>query len=163
MKMDPAELELDRRTDEATRGEGGFVALAVLAAAAGAGAALLLAPESGSRTRERVGRGLRELGGEAAGTIAQLQREIRNRKSHSRREKRIFALAGVLVGAGLAALLTPESGPNTRKRLGGKLSRIKTGAVDRIERLRRPDNAPEATEAPVRSVQELGRDASDVF
>jgi gas vesicle protein len=163
MKVDPAELDLDSPVVEAARGEhGGFVALAVLAAAAGAGAALLLAPDSGSRTRQRVGRGLRGLRGEAAGTIAQLQREIRRRKSHSRREKRIFGLAGVLVGAGLAALLTPESGPSTRKLLGGKLSRIKTGAVDRIERLRRPDG-PEAAETPVRSVQELGRDPSDVF
>src|SRR3954469_18681163 len=160
MKVDPAEL--DRPADEATPGDGGFVALAVLAAAAGAGAALLLAPESGSRTRQRVGRGLRGLKGEAAGTIAQLQREIGRRKSRSRREKRIFALAGVLVGAGLAALLTPESGPSTRKLLGGKLSRIKTGAVDRIERLRRTD-VPNAAEPPVRSVQELGRDPSDVF
>src|SRR3954449_11467469 len=90
-------------------GHGGFVALAVLAAAAGAGAALLLAPESGSRTRQRVG-----------GTIGQLQREIRKRQSRSGREKRIFAVAGLLVGAGLAALLTPESGPTTRKLLGGK-------------------------------------------
>jgi gas vesicle protein len=141
---------------------GGFVALAVLAAAAGAGAALLLAPDSGSRMRQRVGRGLQDLRGEAAGTIAQLQREIRKRKGHSRREKRIFALAGLLVGAGLAALLTPESGPATRKLLGGKLSRIKVGAVDRIERLRQSD-APEPVETPVRSVQELGRDPNDVF
>jgi gas vesicle protein len=151
-------------TETPSAGErGGFVALAVLAAAAGAGAALLLAPDSGSRTRQRVGRGLRDLRGEAAGTIAQLQREIRKRKSHSRREKQIFALAGLLVGAGLATLLTPESGPATRKLLGGRLSRIKVGAVDRIERLRRSDDAPEPAETPVRSVQELGRDPNDVF
>jgi gas vesicle protein len=143
-------------------GQGGFVALAVLAAAAGAGAALLLAPDSGSRTRQRVGQGLRDLRGEAAGTIAQLQGEIRKRKSHSGREKRIFAMAGLLVGAGLAALLTPESGPATRKLLGGKLSRIKVGAVDRIERLRQSE-ATEPAETPVRSVQELGRDPNDVF
>lgn len=138
-------------------GQGGFVALAVLAAAAGAGAALLLAPDSGSHTRERVGRGLRGLKGEAAGTIAQLQREIRKRKSRSQREKRIFAVAGLLVGAGLAALLTPESGPDTRKLLGGKLSKIKVGAVDRIERLRKSE-AVEPTEGAASSAQELGRD-----
>jgi gas vesicle protein len=163
MTKDPIELELEHPADEATRGEGGgFVALAVLAAAAGAGAALLLAPDSGSRTRERVGRGIRGLTGEAAGTVAQLQREIRRRRSHSRREKRIVALAGLLVGAGLAALLTPESGPATRKVLGGKLSRIKVGAVDRIERLRQT-KATEPADSPVRSVQELGRDPNDVF
>jgi gas vesicle protein len=163
MTRDPTELELEHPDSEATRGErGGFVALAVLAAAAGAGAALLLAPDSGSRTRQRVGRGLRGLRGEAAGTIVQLQREIRKRQSRSRREKRIFAFAGLLVGAGLTALLTPESGPATRKLLGGRLSRIKVGAVDRIERLRQAD-APQAAENPVRSVQELGRDPNDVF
>jgi len=115
---------------------GGFIGLAVLAAALGAGAALLLAPEAGSRTRKR--------------------------RHHSRREKRIIALAGFLVGAGLTALLTPESGPATRKLLGGTLSRIKVGAVDRMERLRQAD-APEPAENPVRSVQELGRDSNDVF
>jgi hypothetical protein len=113
---------------------GGFVALAVLAAAVGAGAALLLAPEARSRKQEH----------------------------HSRWEKRIIALAGVLIGAGLTALITPESGPATRKLLGGTLSRIKVGAVDRIERLRQAD-APEPAENPVRSVQELGRESNDVF
>jgi gas vesicle protein len=113
---------------------GGFVGLALLAAAIGAGAALLLAPSAGSRRRSQG----------------------------SRREKRIIALAGVVVGAGLAALLTPESGPATRKLIGGTLSRIKVGAVDRIERLRQTDQ-PEPTENPVRSVQELGRDSNDIF
>jgi gas vesicle protein len=150
-------------TKALTAGErGGFVALAVLAAAVGAGAALLLAPDTGSRTRQWVGRGLRGLRGDAAETIGQLQREIRIRRHHSGGGKRIVALAGFLVGAGLTALLTPESGPATRKLLGGKLSRIKVGAVDRIERLRHAD-APEPTENPVRSVQELGRDPNDIF
>ena len=118
------------------RERGGFVTLVVLAAAVGAGAAVLLAPDAGSRARQRVGRG--------------------------RREKRIIALAGFLVGAGLTALLTPETGPATRRLLGGTLSRIKVGAVDRIERLRQTD-APAPAENPVRSVQELGRDSNDVF
>jgi gas vesicle protein len=115
---------------------GGVVALAVLAAAVGAGAALLLAPETGSRARKQ--------------------------EHHARRGKRIIALAGFLVGAGLTALLTPESGPATRKRLGGTLSRIKVGAVDRIEHFRQT-GAPEPAENPVRSVQELGRDPNDIF
>jgi gas vesicle protein len=105
--------------NQTAAGRGGFVALAVLAAAVGAGAALLLAPDRGFRTRLR--------------------------KGPSRREKRIIALAGCLIGAGLTALLTPESGPATRKLLGGTLSRIKVGAVDRIERLRHAD-APEPAE-----------------
>lgn len=128
-------------------GHGGFVALAVLAAAVGAGAAVLLAPEEGAKTRKRVGQGLRNLRGDAGETIAQLQREIRRRRNQSRREKRIIALSGLLIGAGLASLLAPASGPETRRRLGGTLSRIKVGAVDRLDRLReRAGGTPEAAE-----------------
>lgn len=117
-------------------GHGGFVALAVVAAAAGAAAAMLLAPEEGAKTRKRVRQGLQSLRGDAAETVAQLQREIRRRRNQSRREKRIIALSGILIGAGLAALLAPESGAETRKRLGGTFGRIKVGAVDRLDRLR---------------------------
>jgi gas vesicle protein len=157
---DPLELSPDPIPGE----RGGFVALAVLAAALGAGAALMLAPDEGAKTRERVGRGLRSLRGEAAETIGQLQREIRRRRRQSRRDKQMIALAGLIIGAGVAALLTPESGPANRQRLGGTLSRIKVGAVDRIERLRQRQSEAESQEgAPVRSVQELGRDSNTVF
>ena len=143
----------------------GFVALAVIAAAVGAGAALLFAPEAGAHTRRRVGKGLRSIGGEAAESIAQLQRELRRRRNQSRREKRLMGLAGLLIGAGLAAVLNPESGPATRKRLAGSLGRIKVGTVDRISRLRRSEESeqPSAEAQPVRSVQELGRDPNTVF
>jgi len=115
----------------------GFIALAVVAAAVGAGAALLLGPDR----QPRVGR----------------------TRSQVRREKRMIATAGFLVGAGLAALLTPRSGPATRKLLGGTLSRMKVGAVDRIERIRL-SRVPDRPEDPtVRSVQELGRDPKEVF
>lgn len=153
-----------KSAEDQTAGErGGFVALALLAAAVGAGAALLLAPEEGSRTRERVGRGFRSLRGEAAETVAQLQREIRKRRTQSRREKRLTAVAGFLVGAGLTALLASESGAATRKRLGSTLSRIRVGAVDRIERLRQSEAPQAAQDTLVRSVQELGRDPNNVF
>jgi hypothetical protein len=122
--------------DGTAAGRGGFVALAVIAAALGAGAAILLAPDEGARTRRRVTQGLRSIGGEAASTIGQLQRDLRRRRDQSRREKRMIALAGLLVGAGLTALLTPESGTATRRRLSDTLGRIKVGTVDRIERLR---------------------------
>ncbi|HET6778111.1 MAG TPA: YtxH domain-containing protein [Gemmatimonadales bacterium] len=145
---------------------GGFVALAVLAAALGAGAAVLLAPDEGSRTRKRMRQGFRTLRGDATSRIAQLQREIKRRKNQSRREKRMIALAGVLVGAGVAALLTPGAA-DVRTRLGGTLSRIKVGAIDRIDRLRSEpgEAADEATDETrqVRSVQELGRDPNTVF
>ena len=153
----------DRQTSE----RGGFIALAALAATLGAGAAILLAPEEGAKTRRRVGRGLESIRGEAAGTVAYLQRELRRRRRQSQREKWVVALTGVVVGAGLSALLMTESGASTRKRLGGTLSRIKVGAVDRIDRLRErsrettKDRSPE--EQPIRSVQELGRDPDSVF
>jgi gas vesicle protein len=157
------ELDLDTGSAE---DRGGFVALAVLAAALGAGAAVLLAPDEGSRTRKRVGRGLRSLKGDATARVAQLQREIKRRKNQSRREKRMIALAGVLIGAGVAALLSPGSS-EVRTRLGGTLSRIKVGAIDRIDRLRAQSGEPasKASEEArqVRSVQELGRDPNTVF
>jgi gas vesicle protein len=125
---------------------GGFVALAVLAAALGAGAAVLLAPDEGAKTRERVSRGLRSLRGDAAETVEQLRREIRRRRNQSRREKQIIAVAGLLIGAGVGALLAPESGAQVRRRLGGTLGRIKVGAIDRIDRLRqREDETASAT------------------
>jgi len=125
---------------------GGFVALAVLAAALGAGAAVLLAPDEGAKIRKRVGRGLRSLRGDAAETVEQLRREIRRRRNQSRREKQIIAVAGLLIGASVGALLAPESGVQVRRRLGGTLGRIKVGAIDRIDRLRRrEDEAASAT------------------
>jgi gas vesicle protein len=141
------------------------VALAVIAMAVGAGAALLLAPDEGARTRQRVGQSLRTIRGGAAGTFAQVQREIRRRRKQSRREKRIIGLSGLLIGAGLAAILTPESGPETRHRLGTTLGRIKVGTVDRIGALRRQQqqSSQQSESQPVRSVQELGRDPDAVF
>lgn len=144
---------------------GGFVALAILAAALGAGAAVLLAPSEGAKTRKRVRRGLHSLRGDAAETVSRLQREIRRRRNQSRREKRIIAVAGLLIGAGAAALVSPRSA-EVRTRLGGTLSRIKVGAIDRIERLR-PRSGETGTEAEesreVPTVQELGRDPNTVF
>jgi gas vesicle protein len=115
---------------------GGTVALTVLAAAVGVGAMLLLAPDEGSKTR---------------------------RRAESRRETRFAAVAGFLVGAGLTAVLAPESGAATRKRMGSTLSRIKVGAVDRIERLRKSEAFQATEDPPVRSIQELGRDSDNVF
>lgn len=132
---------------------GGFVALAVLAAALGAGAAVLLAPDEGAKTRKRVGQGLRSLQGDAAGTVAQLRREIQRRRNQSRREKRIIGVAGLLIGAGVAALLAPERGAEVRRRLGGTLGRIKVGAIDRIDRLRQPEGEASSATASVAESQ----------
>ena len=143
--QDP-QFDLESQDESSESGRGGFVALAVIAAAIGAGAALLLAPESGATTRERVGRGLRR------------------RRNQARRETRLVGLAGFLIGAGLAATLNPQSGPVTRERLGSTLGRLKVGAIARIRR-KSEAGAPDAGSAshPVRSVQELGRDPNTVF
>ncbi|MEO8090563.1 MAG: YtxH domain-containing protein [Gemmatimonadales bacterium] len=150
---DSTNQENGTANDSPTGERGGFVALAVLAAALGAGAAILLAPDEGGETRKRVGRGLRSLQSEAADTVAQLRRELRRRKNQSRREKQIIAVAGLLVGAGVAALLTPERGAQVRQRLSGALGRIRVGAVDRIERLTLMQREAKA-EPPTASVSE---------
>ena len=48
------ELHNGSTDDSSPSDRGGFVALAVLAAALGAGAAVLLAPDQGSKTRKRI-------------------------------------------------------------------------------------------------------------
>ena len=144
----------------------GFIALAALAATVGAGAAILFAPDEGAKTRKRVGRRLESLRGEAAGTVTYLQRELGRRRRQSRRDRQVAGLVGLVIGATIATLLTSERGSATRKKLAGTLSRIKVGAVDRIDRLRQQRERAEqgtAEETPVRSVQELGRDPDSVF
>jgi gas vesicle protein len=131
----PDNEPIDSSDDSASAERGGFIALAVVAAAIGAGAAVLLSPEQG----------------------------LRSRKRRSARDGRFLAAAGFLVGAGLTALLTPESGPATRKLVSSTLSRIKVGAIDRIERHRLTKVPPEADQPAVRTVQELGRDPNNVF
>jgi hypothetical protein len=112
-----------------------------------------------------VRRRLRSLGGDAFGRMEKLQREIRRRKSQSRRERKLIALAGLFIGAGVSALLSPQGG-DVRSRLGGTLGRIKVGAIDRIERIRARPGDPDIShgeDREVRSVQELGRDSNTVF
>jgi hypothetical protein len=163
MSTEEARFDLDSADDASDPVRGGFVALAIIAAGIGAGAALLLAPDTGAGTRERVGRGLRNIRGEAVDTIGQLQRELRRRRHQARREKRLIGLAGFLLGAGVAAILNPQSGPATRERLGSTLGRIKVGAVGRIRRKSDTGSDANPESQPVRSVQELGRDPDSVF
>jgi gas vesicle protein len=124
-------------TQDSSSGSGGFLALALIAATAGAAAAILLTPERGLHGRK-----------------AERKR---------RRDQGSIAAAGFLVGAGLTALLTPESGWETRRILSSTLGRMKVGAIDHIERLRLTKVPSTPEEPPVRSVQELGRDPDNVF
>lgn len=158
---------MSKQETPASADRGGFLALAALAATLGASAAVLFAPDEGAKTRRRVGRRLQSLGGEAGATMTYLRRELRRRRRQARREKQIAAVTGFLIGAGLTGYLVTEGGTTTRRRLGDTLSRIKVGAVDRIERLRQRSEGVTGEarndDQSVRSVQELGRDANSVF
>jgi hypothetical protein len=139
MEENHSHLELESANGAARGERGGIGTLVVLAAALAVGTAIVLVPRGGPRSRM---------------------------KRQARRDQQLIGLTGFLVGAGLAALLAPESGGATRKRLGMTLSRIKVGAVERIERLRQRQAeaaVSESQENPVRSIQELGRDPNSVF
>ncbi len=110
MPMDTNEFDLESQEDlepQETEGGGGFFTLALIALALGAGSALLFAPAEGARTRQRLGHEIDELRGGAAKTVARIQRELHRRRTRDRREKRLYALVGLVVGAGLGAVLRP--------------------------------------------------------
>jgi hypothetical protein len=102
--MDTNDFDLEPPEAE---GGGGFFTLALIALALGAGSALLFAPAEGTKTRQRLGRELEELRGGAAKTVARIQREVHRRRTRERREKRLYALIGLVVGGGLGAFLRP--------------------------------------------------------
>ena len=126
-------------------GSGGILGLALLALAVGAGGALLFAPAEGARTRQLVGGGLREIRGGAEVALRRVQRELGRREEQRRRQRRVWALVGLAVGAGLATLLVPESGPDMRRRLVETLKRRSKEAKERAERVvREPQPEPAA-------------------
>ncbi len=74
----------------------------------------------------------------------------------------LAVLAGVMVGAGAALLLTPHRGEDMRRRVRSGLGRITTGAMD-LWSGDRIEDEPRPGRVPVRTVQELGRDPDQVF
>jgi gas vesicle protein len=135
--------DFDLEPAEGEESQGGVLSLALVALAIGAGAALLLAPAEGSRTRAVVGERLRDIRGEAEGALSRVQRELGRREARRRRERRSSALLGLAVGAGVAALLTPVSGPETRQKLSAALRRGKEQADEAVERVvREPQPDP---------------------
>ena len=129
--------------DQGDEDSGGGLGLALLALAIGAGSAMLLAPADGARTRKVVQGRLRDLRGGAEGAIERVQRELGRGQARRRQERRTSALIGLAVGAGLAALLVPESGAETRRRLTKTLRR-RQGATQEAERVvREPQADPE--------------------
>jgi hypothetical protein len=109
MAMDTDDFDLEPAEEEG--GRGGFFTLALIAMALGAGSALLFAPAEGAKTRQRLGREILELRGGAAKTVARIQREVHRRRTRDRREKQLYALAGLVLGAGVGAFLRPLAGP----------------------------------------------------
>lgn len=139
MRSDIDSFELDPASGEDS--SGGFLGLALLALAVGAGSAMLFAPAEGARTRKVVGGRLRELRGGAGVALERVQRELGRRQARRRRERRASALIGVAVGAGLAALLVPESGPDTRRRISETLRRKGAEGEEAVERVVREPQA----------------------
>lgn len=182
-------------TEPAGSGTGSLVATAVVAAAVGAGVALLFAPEKGAKTRKRLGKRMRKLelskqleelelgkraakmGSGAAGGWKQFRKQSARRLDPNRgggMNKPLYALLGTLAGAAAAVLLAPDSGASTRERLGSKLRDMKDDASIRWQEHRAgrrsaPRNGMEAgnggaeRDRNVRSVEELGREGSQVF
>ena len=172
-------------------GAGSVVVTAVVAAAVGAGVALLFAPEKGSKTRKRLGKRMRKLelskqleelelgkraamlGTGAAGGWKKFRKESARRldpEGSSGMNKPLYALLGTLAGAAVAVLLAPDSGSETRQRLGSKLKEMKDDASTRWQEHRAGRRASAETgngsadrDRNVRSVQELGREGSEVF
>jgi gas vesicle protein len=140
MRTSIDDLDLDAGSNAEESG-GGFFGLALLALAAGAGAALLFAPAEGAETRRVVGGRLQELRGGAEAALERVQYELHRRQARRRREQQTSALIGLAVGAAVAALLVPESGPATRHRIAERLRRHKEeveAAADRVVREPQP-------------------------
>ncbi len=142
MSFDTEDLDLE--PEEGSEG-GGSIGLALLAAAIGAGAALLFAPTEGARARQLLGGELRDLRGDASKVLGRLQREVRRRRTQDRRRAQLAAIAGLAIGAGLTALLTPASGPEARRRI-----------TERLRTAEKKESAGQAT-------TEAGRNAEQVF
>jgi|SRR6478752_2404871 len=141
MRTDFEQFDLTADEDSS----GGTFGLALLALAVGAGAALLFAPTEGARTREMVGGGLREIRGGAEVALRRVQRELGRREERRRRQRQVSAVLGLAVGAGLAALLVPESGADTRRRLVDTLKRRADRAKEHADRVvREPQPEPAA-------------------
>jgi gas vesicle protein len=146
MRTNTDNFDLDDAGGEESRG-GGLFGLALVALAVGAGTALLFAPTEGAKTRELVGERLRGFRGEAENAIGRVQRELHRREARRRQGRRSSALIGLVVGAGVAALLLPQSGAETRRQLSAKLRRRKGDveeAVDRVVRESQSESQPSA-------------------
>jgi gas vesicle protein len=138
MSSDFETFDLDREERDE---HGHQLGSALLALALGAGAAMLFAPVEGAKTRRLVGSRLKDWRGGAEGALERVQQELGRREAR-RRQRRTSALMGLVIGAGVAALLTPRSGPEVRRSIANRIRREDTdeGAeVDRVVREPQPE------------------------
>ncbi|MGH7527911.1 MAG: hypothetical protein ACREMX_14545 [Gemmatimonadales bacterium] len=131
----------------------------ILLALLGAGAALLLAPKEGVRTRERLGGELRDLQGGAAKALDRIGRELSRRRTRDRREKQLAAIAGLVAGVVLGVLLTPESGSDTRRRI----VRTVRGTGGRFPKLDLTESSAAVERPREQQGQDPGRDPEQVL
>jgi gas vesicle protein len=144
MRTNTDNFDLESADGEESRG--GLFGLAMVALAVGAGTALLFAPAEGAKTRELVGERLRDFRGEAESALARVQRELHRREAQRRRGRRSSALLGLAVGAGVAALLLPQSGAETRRQLSAKFRRRKGDVEEAVDRVvRESQSEPQST------------------
>ena len=134
-----------------------------LAAAVGAGVALLLATDAGRDTRKRVARKLshlelgehmERLGGVAAERLSAARARGRGRSRGGRRRQHamrpqpkgesgaLYAALGTVAGAALAALLTPQGGRETREWIGHTFDDLRNNASLRWREHRARHDAP---------------------
>jgi gas vesicle protein len=211
MKRRPDDFDSFTYTGEApSRSTGAGVGTVVLAAAVGAGIALLFAPDSGDKTRKRLRKRLRKLelgerarglggsigGGAAAGLgyIGEKGRGLgRDAYSKARRRGRkvvreesssnagLYATIGTIAGAAVAAWLAPESTRRAGSWVGDTFESLRADASTRWQEHKAAREAGRSgsraargatgsngsldadRDSSVRSVQELGRDESQVF
>ena len=140
MRSDLDHFDLD---DAGREAGGGLLGLALFALAVGAGAAVLFAPAEGAKTRRIVAARLTGWRGDAKDALGRVQQELGRREARRRRERRTSALMGLAVGAGLAALLTPQSGPDVRRRIAERFRRTEEEVPEISRVVREPQPEPE--------------------
>jgi gas vesicle protein len=147
--------------DEPRAPVSGNLGAIALAAAVGAGVALLLATDAGRDTRRRVARKLQHLDiperverlGSAASDRLTKARGRRHRGGgpHGRHRPRqdssgdsgaLYAALGTVAGAAIAALLTPQGGRETREWIGHTFDDLRNNASLRWREHRARRQAP---------------------
>jgi len=161
--------EFGRYGDPGGSSSSSGIATVALAAAIGAGVALLFTTDRGAETRKSVSRSvsrrLRKLElrnradrlGEAAlegwdQVRGEGQRRLKKYRGRARSEDHsaLYATLGTVAGAALAALLTPQGGRETREWIGSTFDDLRENASLRWKEHRARRTAEPATTDPLR-------------